>query len=694
MKLIKLLLKEYSSKIIDTVSAKWKKENNVAPQEALPVIQRFEQIKDSIPKRLEKGTINLSKKFTHYGEYPITLEKLTQLHKIIKDYENNPTSDKRGIYDEASVQEDEINRANDKIRGKVPLPSDPRDILQYSWNDMEILLDSYQKEINTKGDFFTTQQADLVKIVDVPQIYNASDLKIYEASTGPNCIKLNYAFKFKKGTDIVSYNFCIGRKEHAANRYTSYRFGLGGKGATFRSFYFCIDATQSADINAPSEKEAKQAVQSDRTDFVNWYHFFIIHTYDDGTFGVTDAVNAHGYEHEFGSSSGKSWEEIGKFMTTQGGESGKKAWDKIKDKKKLFQYIAPNEEELEQAIILDKVFNLESFQALPFASKKAYIQNRAGEPNSFTLQMFESCPTELKALALNSGYTPSFDQIKDKNALIKTYVAYRFKRSLTDYETQIKNGKSPYDTIVNTILPLPFVKFLKEEDIRKYLKLFEYQSLSFELIEKYFGPEATSNYVNEQVKEYNYLPSNAIKFIKNPDIKKLYVLLSKLFTNWQVDGDVNPSEEELEKQKKMSTISVTPLNILVDQWLELSSKEQKAAIDLLSKVNNKEKYRALIYAVPFVLLDKGTRYILVPKKIEYESDFPIWAILDENGNIVKDNIPGDDTYLMVNGVKYEILSGYTGVKRIFNVNELIIDGEPFQPSISEIKRLQQLAGIL
>ena len=315
MKLISILreqlLKEYSEKIIKQLTDKWKKENrNINDADIKRNIDKFDKIKQNIPAKLKAGQITLPPKFT-------TVDPKT----------------KKG-------------------------PLNPSDILQYTWKDLETLIDSYgEKAVKVDKDFKTVQDAELVKIEGVPIVYNTPDLKVYEGSDFGNCIKLNYAFKYKGEDDkIYTYNFCIGRKEDYANRYYPYRFGSGGKGAMYRSFYFVADPTQSADIKGnPNSRE----------NFVNWYHFFIIHCFENGKFGVTDAVNEYGAGHELDNKGyGVDWEEIGQFMVKNGGESGKKAWDKIKSHKDIFKYVSPSDEETDTALVRDQILNTDAFQKL------------------------------------------------------------------------------------------------------------------------------------------------------------------------------------------------------------------------------------------------------------------------------------------------------------------------------------------
>jgi hypothetical protein len=628
MKLISILreqlLKEYSEKIIKQLTDKWKKENrNINDTDIKNNIDKFDKIKQNIPAKLKAGQITLSKKFT----------------------EKDPKTNKG--------------------------PLNPSDILNYTWKDLEGLIDSYgEKAVKVDKDFKTVQDAELIKIDGVPIVYNAPDLKVYEGSDFGSCVKLNYAFKYK-GEDkkIYTYNFCIGRKEDSANRYYPYRFGSGGKGAMYRSFYFVADPTQSAEIKGEA---------FNRENFVNYYHFFIIHCFENGKFGVTDAVNEYEVNstHELdGKGYGVDWEEIGKFMIKNGGESGKKAWDKIKGRKDIFKYVSPSQEETDLALVRDQILNDDAFQKLTRSQKAIYISKRADQPGAFTPEMFKSLDNELKNLALRTGtgYKASYDDLKGSNALLRSYAKFRFSRGITDYR---ETGR------FSTILPLPFVQYLDDKDKKEYLKLFDKNYLSFELTEKYFGEDAAKEHVKEQVKTLDYLPESAIKYISDPKLKQLYSAYAKLTKNWEPNDaeTFNADNEKFMSLSKMPEQDLNPVLIDYKQWLTIPSSDRKTLINLANKVNGNEKYGTLIYALPITIKSGGKDYALLPTTSK-RSDYTDWVLVDEEGKVIKSKIDGNTFTL--DGVP--IATGYPNInnyKRVYNAKDAELNGEPF--SLKEI----------
>ena len=596
-------LNEYSQKIIDQLIAKWQKEmrNTLSNDDIKVKINRFDQIKQNIPTKIKAGNIVVPDKFT-------------------------------------------------KPDPKTNKVANPSDILNYTWKELEAVLDAYgEKATKTSDKFYTVQDADFVEVKGVPVVYSGNGVKVYEGSNYDSCVKLNYVFKYKGEDDkIYTYSFCIGRKEDASNQYYSYRFGRGGD---FRSFYFVADTTQSADIKGNP---------TDRANFLNWYHLFVIHAFDDGKFGVTDAVNQYGSNHE---KIGITWEEVGQFMIKNGGESGQKAWDKIKNQKDIFKYVPPSNEETDQALVRDQILNTEQFSRLTRNQKAIYIARRAKESRSFNSEMFKTLDSDLKNLAIQNGFSPTYLDINNNAALGRAYARFKFKRAL-DYK------KTHGDIDTSNIVPLPFVKFLNDTEKQQYLDTFD-KGLTFEYIEKYFGSEVASRYINDLVSKLEYVPTEAIKYISNPKLKQLYTLYSKLTSEWKGDDDFNIGDEELENLKSMPEQRIYPSPINAEQWLALSPAERKTSTSLANKFNQNLKYATLSHAVPFFVRDNGKMYALLPDGKGDGFGFEQWVLIDENGRIVKNNISGDST-LEDTAIYTGRPSGFNDYKKVFDISEFDI----------------------
>jgi hypothetical protein len=614
----KSILREYSEKIINQMIEKFQKEmrNTLSVDDIKLKINRFEQIKSNLPKKIEAGLkgeaggMVVPKKFT---------EPDPKTQKILNS----------------------------------------QDILNYTWKDLETIIDAYgTKGEKTTKDFNTVQDADFVDVQGIPVTYSGNGLKVYEGSSYEGCVKLNYVFKYKgKDDKIYPYGFCIGRKEDSANQYYTYRFGRGG---AFRSFYYVADTTQNADIEGDP---------NNRENFINWYHFFVIHVFDDGGYGVTDACNVWGSNHEAtGGDKGISWEQVGAFMIKHGGESGKKAWDKVRNIKDVFKYIEPSNKETDEALIRDKILNFEQFKKLNRNQQKIYISRRADQTNAFTSEMFNLLPVDLKNLALRTGngFKPTYNDIKDSNALSRSYARFRFTRALDDIKTK---------KFTSNVLPLPFVPFLTDEEKEEYYNEFGKGGtngasyLTFELIEKYFGPKITQQYVEKQANKLGFLPPAAAKYIKNPKLKALFEVYSKLFEPWVFTSSTNLSDEQLANLNAQPRQRVDAKPISVKQWGKLTSEERKIIVQLTQKYNENTDYLELIYGLPYIIKDKGKNLILLPESNEGEV-FEKWVLVDENDKVVKRNISG---YSLLDD--QDISRGIIGSvgqygKRIYDISEL------------------------
>ena len=187
-----------------------------------------------------------------------------------------------------------------------------------------------------------------------------------------------------------------------------------------------------------------------------------------------------------------------------------------------------------------------------------------------------------------------------------------------------------------------------------------------EYLEKYFGEKITKDYVNKTAKELSFLPPAAIKYISDPKLKQLYELYVKLFENWEYGPNTNINDEILANVSTMPIQEVSPIPISEKQWLKLSTPERKTIINLAEKFNKNRKYDVMLYALPFIIKDKGQKYVLVPKEV---GDYTSWVMINDQGKIIKDNIPGDymlGTVFLSSGGPDED----DNFNRIYNINDL------------------------
>jgi hypothetical protein len=119
-----------------------------------------------------------------------------------------------------------------------------------------------------------------------------------------------------------------------------------------------------------------------------------------------------------------TWDQLGSHITSKGGESGKDSWNKIKNLRHIFKYVAPSEEESAIAAVRGKQLSPDQFQKASRATKVAYINMK----NIMSPEMFSMLDVELKNLAINVGYQIPYNALKDNIPLIKRYITVQFVR--------------------------------------------------------------------------------------------------------------------------------------------------------------------------------------------------------------------------------------------------------------------------
>jgi hypothetical protein len=254
-------------------------------------------------------------------------------------------------------------------------------------------------------------------------------------------------------------------------------------------------------------------------------------------------------------------------------------------------------------------------------------------------------------IAIDGGQDIPYNILSKYEPLAKRYAIFR----------------SRHDVLGQKAIPLPFVKYLDEPAKEKYLKTFD-ENLTFEYIDKFFGPTSAEKYVNEQAKKLDYLPKEAFKYIKDPNLKQLYEIYSKLFDSWEFSSNTNIDDETLNNLSIMPDQEISPVPINQEQWSKLSPAERGLIIKLAEKYNKNTNYTTLLYALPYIIEDKGKKYVLLPKSTT-DFDYDSWVLMDEQGKVVKNNISGDMT---LDGQPLSL--GYpdedSSYNRIYNIKDL------------------------
>jgi hypothetical protein len=481
---------------------------------------------------------------------------------------------------------------------------------------------------------------------DADKIYDKDGIEIYKGDDKHKCISYNPS---DPKTKLKKYSHCVAQPI-GSNMYDNYRF----KDIT-PTFYFLFDR------NKPSTGIKPR--------FDDKWHVLVIQVLiNEQGYIVTNANND-------GDKFAKTWEDISNIVPAD-------TWDKIKGLKDYFKPIKLSPEERGRKLNTGKNLNVDEFKELSQDEKELYVQGKGSE-DKLTDDILNILPNykinyggitkTLANLAIDSGQKYKYSQLKDNEALAKRYAIFRFRH--TNYG--------------NTPIPLPFIKYLDEPAKEKYLETFD-AYLTYEYIEKYFGPKVTEKYVNNQLEKLEYLPPSAIKYVNDPKKRQLLEAYSKLFSKWELDSDTNISDEQLENLKTAPEQKITPKPITEKEWKGMPDNDRSNIIKVAKQINGKEQYLTLLYALPYVIQDKTNSYVLLPKTSDTNGN---WVLADIKGNVVKDNISGNDSVL--DGEPLDFNNGYMNMdsfKRIYNISDLKIKSS--NNVSEEFRRLQQLAGII
>lgn len=615
---IKYLLKEYSEKFINDTIERWKQDNpNVNPTVAKKLIQRFDQVKQGLnPEVLplndklkqKKNYLNLD--LYSYDDLEKVIKAIPEKEKSIKKQAVSRFVEKYGIEKNTALSYvsrffankdklkfgfkdgiPELNLSAEEIQNFIPnnLKAnnnflDPR---SWKWQDFEQAMDAIFPSQKRVSDDENQNNA----TTDADKVYDKDGLEIYKGDDVNKCISYNPTVNGMK-----KYGWCV--TQPGNTNYDYYRFG-----SSRPTFYFIFDRTLSS--------------TPDRAPFKNVWHAYVIQVLKDYQgYVVTSADNRGDIKVE-------NWEDI---PNKTGMDS--KSWDRIKDKKEYFKPIELSSVERGRLFASGKDLNLEEFKELSTGDKILYVQgksskNQLGDDIIEVLPKFpkirlEGRSTTLVNVAIDSGQEFPYKVLEEYPALAKRYAIFRFRH--TDY------SKNP--------IPLYYLQYLDEAAKEKYLQQFE-DNVTFEYIEKFFGDNITKKYVDKQLKTLDYLPSSAIKYIEDSNLKKFYTLYNKLFVNWAFTNNTNISDEELKSRRRMPQQAVKPLNITYKDFNNISSNEVEVLINLAKKYNGNPKYNTILYALPFVVIDNNTTYLLVPKENTENQGINEWVLMTPDKNITK-----------------------------------------------------------
>ena len=672
-----ILLKEYTEKTINDTIARWGIDPNdkTTINTARQLIQQFDQKKSSLaqkldivvlPDELKRNNNYLDINKYSYDDMVKLIGSLPQNEEKIKKEAIKKFIDKEQI-DKATAQsyvarfmnkkkdlkyavengtEDE-RFSKEQVKKFIPvrllandLYLDPRN---YRWQNLEQMLDALfptQIKVGDEGENLAETDAD--------KIYSKDGIEVYKCDEVHKCIQYNPTVE---KTSRKKYGWCVAQPGNT--NYDYYRFQESSP-----TFYFIFDRNKTS--------------SPEHSRFDDPYHAMALQVNTDGkSYVVTNADNA-------GDNKAASWDDISKIVPPD-------TWAKIKNLKELFKPVALSGSERARKFAQGKNLTVDEFKELSQDEKIMYVQAKAMKnalkPDVLSILpkykiSLEGRTTTLANVAIDSGQKFNYAELKDYPSLASRYAIFRFRH--TDY------SKTP--------IPLPFIQYLDEPAKEKYLDTYD-GVFSLELIEKYFGEKSAKEFVKKQLKNLDYLPPSAVKYIDNDKLKQLFSAYNKLFVNWKFGENLNPDEEKMATFYDSPNQDVDPAPILAKQWAKLSPQERKTLLDLANKVNGENKYLTLLYGLPFFIKSGGSYYTLLPVA-ETDGRYTDWVLLDQNDKVVQSNIDGDESFINDESISGGYFSDDTKPRRVYDAGEVTLNGEPASGILKEeVNRLKELANI-
>jgi hypothetical protein len=700
IKLSTLLLTELSEPKIKSTIVRWQSENPKVDEEAArDLIKQFEEVQSGLESKL--AILVLPDELKKNNRYKsIDSYSYEDMEKMLRSIPENPEKvkkdavkkfEKEGIPKQTAqsyaarfmANRDRLKYAvqngtedglltKEQVLDFIPnyLKGNNRFLTpkNWKWQDFEHILDAlFPSQRKVSDDEINTVS------YDGDKVYDDGVIEIYKGDDVNKCISYNPVIATTKRK---KYSWCV---TQVGNTNYDYYRGIsrtlsGGPGAT-PTFYFVFDRSKSS--------------EPEHYPFNDPWHAFVVQvTADETTYIVTDANN-------LGDKPANGWEDISRLVPSD-------TWDKIKNLKDYFKPIALSAIERSKKLTGGVILSLDEFKALDQDEKIMYVQAKASKNElKQTPGLLKILPaykiklqgrtTTLANIAIDSGQEFSYDDLKNYQQLAERYAIFRFRH--TDY------SKNP--------IPLSFIKYLDEPAKKTYLSKFGKENLTFEYVEKYFGEQATKDYVKNSLKTLDYLPSSATKYISNDEVKKLFLLYSKLFENWQYDAGTNVNEEEINRKSVMPRAAVDPNPVTLEQWRNLSSSDRNNLVKLILQLKNNEKYSTVLIGSPYIIKSGSTVYLLLPQnKLPEDIKLPSsdktsitwkWVITDVNGKILKSDIDDSTSYIGENS----LLSAYpdSDSKRVYDINDVIINDEPLSSNLKESidwdkRKLLHRAGII
>ena len=611
--LTELLLNEYSDKLINRMYDVYKTQTDDNEDQIKQNIKDYDRYKDSVgaklqgnnpavlravPQELQQN--NRFKDITLIKDYntlvrilKATAKKETDIYKQAIEYftKKNSLMDPTiiGSYVARFKQnknniDTAVKEKNTTVTSLIPNEilnkGEASNILAYKkFEDLEKLLDGAFSTASKEKSQTNSAETDADRIYNNP----SDGISIYLGDARHKCIKYG---------KNEYYGWCIARTG-GGNMYGSYRF-RSGEGEN-KTFYFVIDNTVT-DEKLPNGS------------FIDPYNAVVIHAQENGLYQRTTADNRGDEPYR-----GTEWGNLGQYFK---GEDGQRLWNKIKGLEKYFVYTPPSTEERKEEGFRNQPLTLDAFIDLDQEDKKAWLNANATNRNIVTPEIIASLDNEEINNLINNNRTFSFKELQKSQGLIKRYADFRYTR----------NPKDP--------LPYQFIPYLKPELQKKYYNDFNESHITFEILDKFFNKDIVKDYVDKELKFFNYLPEEAKKYMDDKQ-KQIFNLYSTAFKDIiQYD---EPVDETSIKAPGQAT-SLPPIS--KKTFMDLSPKDRKDFMDfylkLGSDINNVDKYPVLFMGVPTTFEVNNKLFMLVPDAPNSET----YELIDTDGDVLIDGITG------------------------------------------------------
>lgn len=474
---------------------------------------------------------------------------------------------------------------------------DPRN---YTWNALEQMLDTLfpsQRQV-VDGEEINTAESSGDKI------YDKDGIEVYKCDEQEKCIVYNPTIQ---DTKRKKYSWCVAQP--GSSLYDSYR--LGQRSPTF---YFIFDRNKTSEPN--------------HNPFIDKWHAIALQVNVDGTsYIVTSADNDK-------DAVAKTWEDISSIVPPD-------TWSRIKNLQEYIKPVPLSNVERARKLASGRNLSLEEFKEITEDEKRDYVLGK-GSKDALPPDILEILPlyklnyegrtTTLANIAIDAGQTFPFYILKKYESLARRYAIFRSRHNLYGQKA----------------IPVPLIKYLDDNGKQKYLDTFK-DNVTFEYIEEYFGDNIAKKYVSDQAKGLNYLPPAAYKYITDAKTRKIYEILSKSTSLWKFSEGTNADEDALGTETVMYNQQVMPIPYTFPTWKSLNPQERQILVQLVKNNSGKSEYIELLYALPVVVEDKDTDYVLVVPKAEYTLDNgaeyqATWILADMNGN-EKAEVDAEETEL-------------------------------------------------